>query len=110
VYVAVEVSGTAQKLLPFGVFSTSNQVANIAKREEALLSRVYAALHFVGFRVHSNPTEALQIHCDMACEAQSRSPQQDAQLALKKSSIPWKLLLDSDPSKVERVFDGSSGC
>jgi hypothetical protein len=73
--VAVEVSGTVQKLLPFGVFSTSNQVANIAKREEALLSRVYAALHFVGFRVHSNPTEALQIHCDMACEAQSRSPQ-----------------------------------
>ncbi len=63
--VAVEIEGKVRKLLPLGVFSTSHQIATIVKREEALLRRIYGELNSVGFRVHVNPTEALQIHCDM---------------------------------------------
>ena len=63
--VAVECRGSIKKLLPRGVFSTSYQLERIRENESALLEVVYKALRTSGFRIHSNPTEALQIHCDM---------------------------------------------
>lgn len=63
--VSVEYRGRVKKLLPLGVFSSACQLELVRRRESSLLHSVYQALTTSGFRIHNNPTEALQIHCDM---------------------------------------------
>jgi len=61
--VALRVHQERKTLLPYGVFSTKRHINKIRVSEQLLLERVYRVLEDVGFRIHSNPTEALQTHC-----------------------------------------------
>ena len=57
--------GIEMRFLPFGVMSSRSQVAANRQSESAIIERAYNALQSAGFQIHSNPTESLQIHCDL---------------------------------------------
>lgn len=61
--VAVMYRGRQLRFLPFGVFTPANLVARRAG--DPLVESAWRALCAVGFTIHRNPTEALQIHCDV---------------------------------------------
>ena len=63
--VKVELSGELLSLLPGGVLTPSLQLRSVKKARSQVLGVVYSALQSSGFDIHSNPTEALQIHCDL---------------------------------------------
>ncbi len=66
---AIDVSilheGRKLSLLPWGVFTPYAVLSGRRRRHEAVIDAVWAALMEAGFAVHSNPTEALQIHCEV---------------------------------------------
>ena len=68
--VSVEYQGQLLRFLPFGVLSSTEQVRRSSEASSPQLKAVYAALEAEGFRIHSNPTEALQIHCDLISPGQ----------------------------------------
>ena len=63
--VSIEQYGKIHKFLPCGVFSTCASVELAKVANCALLQDVQGALVECGFTIHSNPTESLQIHCDL---------------------------------------------
>ncbi len=62
--IAVVVDGVRLQFLPFDVFTPMFLVRRIEIQYADVLIRVYTALRAVGFTIHSNRIEALQIHCD----------------------------------------------
>ena len=58
-------AGVQKRFLPFGVLTSSSLVDASKEAESVVLDTIYKALRSVGFSVHSNPTESLQIHCDL---------------------------------------------
>ena len=61
--VGIRKNGRRMKFLPFGVFSRTRFVA-IRSCDDSV-ETVWRVLASVGFKIHRNPTEALQIHCDL---------------------------------------------
>lgn len=62
--VSLVVHGRRLRLLPLGVFTPPRwQQRRVARHAEAV-ARVKRSLQQCGFKLHHNPTEALQIHCD----------------------------------------------
>lgn len=61
--VALVRSGRRIRTLPLGVFSSPQCVRSNSSIIEIQL--VWRELQAAGLRVHCNPTEALQIHCDL---------------------------------------------
>jgi len=57
--------GFEMRLLPFGVMSSPSQVAATRQSKSTIIEKAYNALQSAGFQIHSNPTESLQIHCDL---------------------------------------------
>jgi len=70
---AIDVSiihaGKRLSLLPWGVFTPYRVLSARRRRHEAVLTAVWTALTEAGFAVHANPTEALQIHCEVRVAA-----------------------------------------
>lgn len=63
--ISIRVHGRRIRLLPLSVFTPSAwQHRRIQKYHAALLT-VQIALQEHGFQLHRNPTESLQIHCDL---------------------------------------------
>lgn len=71
---AIDVSviheGRRLVLLPWGVFTPSATLREKKRRYETVLTAVWAALQQAGFSIHPNPTEALQIHCELSAPFQ----------------------------------------
>lgn len=63
--VSFRVNGHRVRMLPLGVFTPPALQKRRAKRYAAALAAVNSALLEQGFRLHRNPTERLQIHCDL---------------------------------------------
>jgi hypothetical protein len=63
--ISIEQSGRVHNFLPLGVFSTHSSVKRAKESNYALLQKVQRALIECGFVIHRNPTESLQIHCDL---------------------------------------------
>lgn len=63
--VSVQVDGRTLRLLPLGAFTPLFLVKMAARRHAQVLADVRVALAAAGLEVHANPTEALQIHCDL---------------------------------------------
>lgn len=63
--VAVSQNAKLLNLLPSGVLTHAVTIAAIEKEYSNILTVVRMTLTEVGFKTHSNQTEALQIHCDM---------------------------------------------
>jgi hypothetical protein len=63
--VAISQHGNVLKLLPGGVLTPSSTIAAIEAKYSSILENVRTSLSEVGFRIHPNQTEALQIHCDL---------------------------------------------
>ena len=62
--VSLVLHGKRLRLLPVGVFTPPRwQDRRVARHAEAV-ARVKRSLQRCGFKLHHNPTEALQIHCD----------------------------------------------
>ncbi|MGL6072180.1 hypothetical protein [Craterilacuibacter sp.] len=64
--VSLLLHGHRVRLLPLGVFTPLFWQQRRVARFSLPLSQVKQALINEGFRIHSNPTESLQIHCDLA--------------------------------------------
>jgi len=64
--IGIEIDEEWLRLLPFGVFSSLEQVRRAEEKNAHTLSKVRSALVGAGFTIHSNPVEALQIHCDLS--------------------------------------------
>lgn len=63
--VSVIQDGKRLTFLPWGVFTPDEILRARRRRHEATIAAVWAALEEAGFSIHPNPTEALQIHCDL---------------------------------------------
>jgi hypothetical protein len=63
--VSLRLDGRRMRMLPLGVFTPPGWQRRRAGRCGPALELVRAALAAHGFRIHSNPTESLQIHCDL---------------------------------------------
>jgi hypothetical protein len=70
---AIDVSviheGNRLSFLPWGVFTPYCVLSERKRRHEPVIAAVWAALQEAGFSIHPNPTEALQIHCDLSAPA-----------------------------------------
>lgn len=64
----VLVGGKRITLLPFGVFTPLTLLKRRHARYQKELATVYSELQGAGFKIHSNETEAAQIHCDFKGE------------------------------------------
>ncbi len=64
--VSIVQDGRILSFLPWGVFTPSLTLDKKRREHEPVLAAVWAALTEAGFRIHPNPTEALQIHCDLS--------------------------------------------
>lgn len=62
--IRIEHEGKLLVLLPFGVFTPDGMIVCAETMYSELLNRVWSALRDSGFEIHTNRTEALQIHCD----------------------------------------------
>jgi len=62
--IAISHNGERLNLLPFGVFTPSFIIRRKEYQHRYAILETRKALVAVGFRIHRNPTEALQIHCD----------------------------------------------
>ena len=63
--VSVELNKQRLRFLPLGVFTPILWQATRTKTYAATLDTIRTALVDQGFRIHSNQTESLQIHCDL---------------------------------------------
>lgn len=63
--ISVEVNDELLNLLPKGPFTSTHQMDVTKRQYSHILKTVYVALEATGFSIHNNPTEALQIHCDL---------------------------------------------
>lgn len=63
--VSLRLDGRRVRMLPLGVFTPLGWQRRRARRCGPALASVKAALAAQGFRIHRNPTESLQIHCDL---------------------------------------------
>ncbi len=63
--IAIIHNGKLLRLLPRSVLTHATTIAAIEAKHSKLLEAVRTSLREVGFRIHSNQTEALQIHCDL---------------------------------------------
>ncbi len=52
-------------LLPHGVFTSKRRIESIRKTHKDTLQIVWQTLDQVGFTIHKNYTEAMQIHCEL---------------------------------------------
>jgi len=64
--VSIRLDGRRLRFLPLGVFTPGRVQTRRAAEFETTLLSVKNALLEKGFRIHKNPTESLQIHCDLA--------------------------------------------
>ena len=62
--VAIRYNGRLLKFLPLGVFTPLSAIQCRKQQYREIIQQTAKALVTAGFSVHSNPTEALQIHCD----------------------------------------------
>jgi hypothetical protein len=53
------------RLLPRGVLTSKSAIKSIQQINDHVLRRTYDALKSAGFLIHPNPTEAMQIHCEL---------------------------------------------
>jgi len=67
-------AGKRLSLLPWGVFTPYTVLSARRRRYETVLTAVWAALTEAGFAVHANPTEALQIHCEVRVGVRAPKP------------------------------------
>ena len=63
--ISLRLSGRRVRLLPLGVFTPLFWQKHRVARFSDPLNQVKDALIHEGFRIHSNSTESLQIHCDL---------------------------------------------
>lgn len=63
--IAIEVNDQCILLLPKGPFTSAYQIDETNRQYSHILDAVHQALEEAGFSIHTNPTEALQIHCDL---------------------------------------------
>lgn len=63
--ISLRLSGRRVRLLPLGVFTPLFWQKHCVARFSDPLNQVKQALIHEGFRIHSNSTESLQIHCDL---------------------------------------------
>lgn len=63
--ISVQVGDEALVLLPLGVFTPMWLMRSVDGRHGATLAEVRRALEAEGFKLHTNRTEARQIHCDL---------------------------------------------
>lgn len=57
--------GKTLTLLPLGVFTPRWLIRRVQRVHQRELALVWSVLPSAGFNVHHNPTEALQIHCEV---------------------------------------------
>jgi hypothetical protein len=77
-------AGAKLRLLPYGVFTPLWLVHRIEAKYRLVLSDVRSALEDAGLTIHSNRTEALQIHCDL--NMPTKQPKLDRPLLLNIQS------------------------
>ncbi|WP_230942356.1 hypothetical protein [Burkholderia stagnalis] len=65
--VSFSLNGRRVRMLPLGVFTPPFWQRRRMRRCAPALAQINSALIRQGFRIHSNPTESLQIHCDLTC-------------------------------------------
>ena len=63
--VSIRLDGRRLRFLPIGVFTPGQIQARRAAEFGTALENVKNALRKKGFRIHSNRTESMQIHCDL---------------------------------------------
>ncbi|WP_266169366.1 hypothetical protein [Dyella subtropica] len=63
--VSFQWNGRRVRLLPLGVFTPPSMQRRRTRQFASPLAKVCAALIQEGFHIHNNPTESLQIHCDL---------------------------------------------
>jgi hypothetical protein len=63
--VSFRLHGRRVRMLPLGVFTPPGMQQRRMKQVVSPLAQLRAALLEEGFRIHGNPTESLQIHCDL---------------------------------------------
>lgn len=63
--IAILYKGSRLKLLPWSVFTPTFLIKRIQERYSVVIEQTCDALIKVGFVIHPNATEALQIHCDL---------------------------------------------
>ena len=61
--VALSLYGTRLRFLPLNVFTPAALIAR--GTSDPAIEAAWNALRSSGFQIHRNPTEALQIHCDL---------------------------------------------
>ncbi|BBP71384.1 hypothetical protein PHLH6_33880 [Pseudomonas sp. Seg1] len=64
--VSIILNGKRLRFLPLGVFTSPSLQHSRAAEHLGVLNEVKAALMQCGFKIHRNPTESMQIHCDFA--------------------------------------------
>lgn len=62
--VSIIFNGGRLRLLPFGVFTSLPQQHLLVAKHYNVIYMVKRALNEHGFKIHSNQTESMQIHCD----------------------------------------------
>lgn len=65
--VSIVFNGKRLRLLPFGVFTSLSQQYLLTAKNYNVIYMVKLALSEHGFKIHSNQTESMQIHCDYKC-------------------------------------------
>ncbi|WID96069.1 hypothetical protein QO058_25575 [Bosea vestrisii] len=63
--VSISLNGRRVELLPLSVFTPEAWQQRRVRKSAGAVELVQAALKDAGFRIHRNPTESLQIHCDL---------------------------------------------
>lgn len=63
--VGISVAGRRIELLARGAFTSASSIEAAYRAHRESIDRVRGALRASGFCIHSNPTEAMQIHCEL---------------------------------------------
>lgn len=63
--IAIKLNGKLLNLLPMGVLTPASHLAATETEYSSILAGVRNTLSSLGFKTHTNQTEALQIHCDL---------------------------------------------
>jgi hypothetical protein len=63
--VGIVVAGQPITLLPRGLFTSKTRMEHAYLAHRDVVEKVFAALRTCGFCIHTNRTEALQIHCEL---------------------------------------------
>jgi hypothetical protein len=65
--ISIKLDGRRLRFLPLGVFTPEAWQRRRVKPVRPVLEMINKALLKAGFTIHRNPTESLQIHCDLIC-------------------------------------------